>query len=174
MSSSSGSWLPSHFGRYEVLGELGRGGMGVVVRARNPVLGHEVALKVLVQARAARPDQRTRFLREGRAVARIQHPGVVNVLDAGEVDGTPYLALELVDGGSLAERLDREGPLPPAEVIALADALAAVHAAGVVHRDLKPADRILRPSPSAARARSKVTAASPSPREPATAPAPPR
>jgi serine/threonine protein kinase len=131
---------------YDLLGEIGRGGMGVVYRARHNRLGRVVALKLLRAGALAGPEERERFLREARAVARLQHPHIVQVYDVGEHAGGPYLALELVPGGSLARRL-ADRPLPPraaAELVAtLAEAVQYAHSQGVVHRDLKPANILL-------------------------------
>jgi predicted Ser/Thr protein kinase len=132
------------FGRYQVVRELGRGAMGVVYVAHDPTLGRDVALKVVV-ARTD-PTAGQRLLREAQAAARLQHPGIVVVLDVGLVDGLPYLAMELVLGPSLGSAL-RAGPLPLTEAVrigaGLARALEHAHAQGVVHRDLKPANVLL-------------------------------
>ena len=131
---------------YELLGELGRGGMGVVYRARQRGLNREVALKVVLAGGHAGPAQRQRFLREAEAAAAISHPNVVQVFEVGERDGLPFMALELCPGGTLADRLGGT-PLPPDEaarlVETLARAVAAAHERGVVHRDLKPANVLL-------------------------------
>jgi tetratricopeptide (TPR) repeat protein len=138
--------LPPVFGRYRVEGLLGRGGMGAVYRAHDTQLDRPVALKVpnLADGDRARPVER--FLREARAAARLQHPNICPVFEAGEIGGTVYLSMALVDGQPLAQRL-RGGPLPPAEAAALvrtvALAMAEAHRAGVVHRDLKPANVLL-------------------------------
>jgi serine/threonine-protein kinase len=134
------------FPGHEVLGRLGRGGMGVVYRARDVRLGRIVALKTLAEARYATRDQVERFLDEARAVARLRHPNIVAIHAIGEHEGQPYLSLEYVDGGSLTHRL-AEGPLvprPAAELVeTLARAIDAAHRAGVVHRDLKPSNVLL-------------------------------
>ncbi|MDY3558871.1 serine/threonine-protein kinase [Gemmata sp. JC673] len=132
---------------YEVAGELGRGGMGVVYRARHRRLNRTVALKVLTDAGLNDPAARSRFLTEAEAVARLQHPHIVQVYEFGEHAGRPYLAMEFADGGSLAEHLARGRTFPPAraaELVArVADAVAAAHAKGVIHRDLKPSNILL-------------------------------
>ena len=121
--------------------------MGVVLRARDERAGgREVAIKLLLRGREAQPAARQRFLREGAMLAKIRHRHVVAVHDAGESEGIPYLVLDLVQGESLNDRLVRGGPLEPLEAARIgaqiAEALAAVHAVGVLHRDLKP-DNIL-------------------------------
>jgi WD40 repeat protein len=138
--------VPSAVPGYEVLGELGRGGMGVVYQARQVGLNRLVALKMILAGGHAGPDDLLRFRGEAEAVARLKHPNVVQVYDVGEAGGLPYFSLELVEGGSL-DRTLAGTPLPPpaaaALVETLARAVAAAHAAGVVHRDLKPANVLL-------------------------------
>jgi serine/threonine protein kinase/formylglycine-generating enzyme required for sulfatase activity len=131
---------------YEVLGELGRGGMGVVYKARQISLNRVVALKVIRSRRLKDPDARARFQAEARAVARLHHPNILQVWDHGEQDCQPYLSLEYIDAGSLAD-WRKERPRPPREVAALvallADAVEHAHQEGIVHRDLKPANILL-------------------------------
>jgi predicted Ser/Thr protein kinase len=131
---------------YELLGELGRGGMGVVYRARQTSLDRLVAVKMIAAGPHALPRQRERFRTEAAAVARLQHPNVVQVFEAGEAAGRRYFAMEHMDGGSLADRLAGV-PMPPAAAAQLLRTLAgAVHYAherGVLHRDLKPANVLL-------------------------------
>jgi WD40 repeat protein/serine/threonine protein kinase len=131
---------------YEVLSELGRGGMGVVYQARQVGLNRLVALKMIREGRHAGASEQARFRTEAEAVARLQHPNIVQVYEVGEEDGRPYLALEYVDGGSLADRL-RGTPLPADEAARLVEVLAravdVAHKRGVVHRDLKPANVLL-------------------------------
>jgi serine/threonine-protein kinase len=131
---------------YEILGELGRGGMGVVYQARHLRLGRLVALKVVLAGAHAGPQELARFRTEAEAAARLQHPNIVQIYDVGEHAGRPYLALECVAGGSLARRL-AGGSLPAREAAALVQALAGAmhhaHQQGIVHRDLKPANILL-------------------------------
>src|SRR5262245_3881216 len=133
---------------YEVEGALGRGGMGVVYRARHLALKRTVALKMILHAGLADATARARFKAEAEAAARLTHPNIVQVYEVGEAGGLPFCALEYVAGGSLAQRL-KYGPLPPPEaarlVEALARALHLAHARNVVHRDLKPANVLLTP-----------------------------
>lgn len=136
--------------RYRLLERIGSGGMSVVWRGYDEVLGRQVAVKVLAAQFAADADLRGRLRREARAVARLGHPHITNVYDYGEADdGTPFVVMELVEGESLADRL-RRGPLPwggVAEIGAqIAEALAAAHARGLVHQDVKPANVMLSPS----------------------------
>ncbi|MDI5904150.1 serine/threonine-protein kinase, partial [Streptomyces sp. 12257] len=138
-------------GRYRVVAQLGRGGMGVVWRAVDEVLGREVAVKELrTYTDADGPelaDLRLRMQREARAAARVRHPGVVAVHDVAEVDGRPLIVMELVDGPSLDAVLRKSGPLDPREAAGIGakvmDALAAAHEAGVLHRDVKPGNILL-------------------------------
>ena len=128
---------------YEVLDELGTGGMGVVYRARHQRLGRLVALKRLPPQQVDDDDRRRRFLEEARAASALNHPGIVTVHDVIEHDGDDIIVMELVDGASLARTIPANG-LPWRRAAALAlelsDAMAAAHAAGIVHRDLKPAN----------------------------------
>ncbi len=134
------------FGKYVLLGELGRGGMGVVYRARQHGLDRVVALKTLPPSAGAMPEARQRFLREARACGKLKHPNIVAVHEVGEAEGLPYFAMEYVEGASL-DRTLRQGPPSPAKAAAwirdLARALECAHAQGVLHRDLKPANVIL-------------------------------
>ncbi|MFO0807165.1 MAG: serine/threonine-protein kinase [Gemmataceae bacterium] len=135
-------------GRYELLGELGRGGMGVVYRARQVALNRQVALKMILAGSMASGEQQRRFESEAKAAARVQHPHVVPVFESGRVNGLPYLVMPFIEGESLASRL-RKARLAVDEAVrlvaAIARAVAALHAAGIVHRDLKPSNVLLDP-----------------------------
>jgi tetratricopeptide (TPR) repeat protein/predicted Ser/Thr protein kinase len=131
---------------YAILGELGRGGMGVVYRAFDTSLHRAVAIKMILDPTRAGEEQVGRFAREASAAARLRHPGIVSVYETGVHDGKPYLVMELVDGQSL-ESLLRKEPLAPrriAEIVRdVARALEHAHAAGVVHRDVKPENVVI-------------------------------
>ena len=131
---------------YKILAKLGQGGMGEVYRATDQKLGREVALKVLPPEMASSPERLDRFRREAKALAALDHPGIVSVFSVEEADGIHFLTMQLVEGRSL-DRVISEGGLPLEALlnhaIALADALAAAHEKGIVHRDLKPANIII-------------------------------
>jgi serine/threonine-protein kinase len=131
---------------YEVLGELGRGAMGVVYQARQLSLNRVVALKMLRGGEGADPDHLARFRTEAEAVAQVQHPHLVQIYEVGDQEGRPYCALEYMDGGSLDRKLaGTPQPAQPAAqlVEALARAMHAAHQQGIVHRDLKPSNVLL-------------------------------
>jgi len=134
-----------HIGPYEVLEPIARGGMGMVLRARDARRDRDVAIKLHLDRR---PRIATRFEREIKALIRLRHPNIVRILDAGSHEAQPYLVMELVPGDNLDRRVKRRGALPPADALAmalaLARALAHAHAHGVLHRDLKPANVLLR------------------------------
>lgn len=136
--------LGDQTGPYRVVRQIGSGGMGSIFEAIDARLGHRVALKRLHPHVAARPGATERFLREGRAVARIRHPHVVQVFALEEGSSGPYLAMELLDGHDLATTLDRAGKLHVQEALELLlpviAGVAAAHDAGVIHRDLKPSN----------------------------------
>ncbi len=131
---------------YEILGELGRGGMGVVYKARQVRLNRLVALKMVLAGEHVRPEDLVRFLAEAEAVAALQHPHIVQIFEVGQHDGLPFIALEYLEGGSLLRKL-QSSPLPAREAAQLTDTLArAMHSAhehGVIHRDLKPSNVLL-------------------------------
>ena len=134
------------FGPYKILAPLGAGGMGEVYRARDSKLGREVAIKVLPAHFTADPERRARFAREARSLATLNHPHIGAIYGLEEAEGVTALVLELVEGPTLADRLER-GPLPVSDALAIArqiaDALDAAHEKGIVHRDLKPANIVL-------------------------------
>ena len=130
-------------GRYRLEGTLGRGGMGLVYRAAHVGLRRQVAVKILHPSLAASPDVRNRFEREALAVGKIDHPHCVAVYDSGRLpDGSLYLAMELLDGKSLADVLEQDGQLAPGRALhilaGILDGLVHIHAAGLIHRDIKP------------------------------------
>jgi serine/threonine-protein kinase len=133
--------------RYVVERTLGGGGMAVVYLARDGELDRKVAVKVLAENLADDVELRERFVREARLAARLSHPNVVQVFDAGEEDGRPFIVMECVDGESLAETVSREGGLDPDRVAELGIQACAglehAHRAGLVHRDVKPANLLL-------------------------------
>ncbi len=136
-------------GRYRLEQLVGRGGMAAVWRATDVEFDRVVAVKVLHARHTDDEEFAERFRREARVVARLSHPHLVRLLDAGEEEAGPYLVLELVEGETLKERLQREGPLPPDEAVRLcgqvADALEYAHGQGVVHRDIKSQNVLLTP-----------------------------
>ncbi len=133
-------------GPYRILALLGAGGMGEVYRAHDPRLGRDVAIKVLAPHLTASPEARARFEREARTISQLSHPHICTLHDFGHEGDTDYLVMELLEGETLAHRLEK-GPLPAPEVLSLgsqiADALDRAHRAGVVHRDLKPGNVML-------------------------------
>lgn len=141
--------LPSIPG-YELLEEIGRGGMGVVYRARHLGLKRTVALKMLLSSRFESEDRRQRFYREAQAIGRLHHPNVVQVFDFGETEAGPFYSLEYLESGSLSQRLDGRPWKSEAAarfVERLAWAIQFAHDHGIVHRDLKPANVLLQPGP---------------------------
>ncbi len=133
-------------GHYEVLQVLGQGGFGIVFRAFDDVLHRVVAVKVLSPQMAATSPARKRFLREARSSAQVRHENVVQVHEVGE-QPLPYIAMEFIPGETLQQRLDRVGPVEPAEVVRvgrqIAEGLAAAHACDLIHRDIKPGNVLL-------------------------------
>ena len=128
---------------YDILAELGRGGMGVIYQARQLQLNRLVALKMIRAGLQAKPEDLDRFRIEAEAVARLHHVNIVQIHDIGEVAGLPFVALELLEGGSLADRLagtPQQGRQAADLMVPLARAIHAAHQAGIVHRDLKPSN----------------------------------
>ena len=143
----SSDTLPRQFGDFDLLSELGRGGMGVVYRARQRSLNRPVALKMIREAHLASAGDHARFAAEAEAAARLQHPNIVSVYEVGRHDGQAYLCLEYVEGPNLSELVVRHGPFPPrpaARLVAdIARAVQAAHENGILHRDLKPSNILL-------------------------------
>ena len=136
------------FGRYEILGTLGAGGMGEVYRARDTDLDRDVAIKVLLEAVAEDPERIARFEREAKVLASLSHQNIAALHGIEEHEGQRFLVMELAEGETLAERLKR-GSLPADEALEvgrqIANGLEAAHEKGIVHRDLKPANVMLSP-----------------------------
>jgi Tol biopolymer transport system component/tRNA A-37 threonylcarbamoyl transferase component Bud32 len=136
----------TRLGPYEIVSPLGAGGMGEVYRARDTRLGREVAIKVLPSHLSDDPDLKARFEREARAISQLTHPHICTLHDVGSENGVDFLVMELLDGQSLADRLEK-GALPPDQVLKfgmeIADALDRAHRAGIIHRDLKPGNVML-------------------------------
>jgi serine/threonine protein kinase len=151
-STPSGSHLAGLpvVGDYVLLGELGRGAMGVVYKAKHEKLKRVVALKMIHIDPEDDTQYLSRFQSEAEAVARLHHPNIVQIFEVGKADGSPYLALEFVTGGTLKSRLDaRPQPVRAAAQLVqlLAQAIQAAHQRGIIHRDLKPANILLQPAP---------------------------
>jgi len=131
-------------GRYQIVGELGRGGMGIVYKVKDTVLDRMVAFKVLPQALTENPQAIANFMREAQAAAKLNHPNIVTVYDTGEQQGRYYIAMEYVEGTTLKEILRRRGAISPSGIlhvlVQLCEALAYAHEKKVVHRDIKPAN----------------------------------
>jgi serine/threonine protein kinase/Tol biopolymer transport system component len=140
MPISSGTRL----GPYELLAQIGAGGMGEVYQAHDTKLGRDVAIKVLPEAFAHDPDRLSRFQREAKMLASLNHPNIATIYGLEHSNGTHFLIMELVSGETLAERIKREGAIPTDEAlkiaIQIAEALEAAHEKGIIHRDLKPAN----------------------------------
>ena len=149
MQEASQAIVTGRLGRYELLGELGRGAMGVVFRARDPIIDRVVALKTIDPGRsgAAHASFAERFFQEARSAGRLNHPNIVTIYDAGEAGGQAYIAMEYLEGTSLRQTLDEEAPLPVQRAVEIAGqvarGLAYAHEHGVVHRDIKPANIIV-------------------------------
>ncbi len=134
----------SRLGSYEILAPIGSGGMGEVYQAHDTKLGRDVAIKVLPEAFAHDPDRLSRFQREAKMLASLNHPNIATIHGLEQSNGTSYLVMELVSGETLQERIRRDGPVPVEEALTIAkqiaEALEAAHEKGIIHRDLKPAN----------------------------------
>ena len=139
--------MKQKLGHYEIVAELGRGGMGVVYKGYEPALSRHVAIKVLADALAHDPNVVERFLREARSMAQLNDPHIIQIFFIGQDEGTPYFVMEFVDGESLSNVLRREGRLSPAQaanvIFQTAQGLATAHDKGVVHRDIKPGNLMI-------------------------------
>src|ERR1022692_3963128 len=131
-------------GSYEITGAIGAGGMGEVYQAHDTKLGRDVAIKVLPEAFAHDPERLSRFQREAKMLAALNHPNIATIHGLEQSNGTSYLVMELVPGETLQERIRRDGAVPVEESLTIvkqiAEALEAAHEKGIIHRDLKPAN----------------------------------
>jgi eukaryotic-like serine/threonine-protein kinase len=140
----------TRIGRYKILGELGRGAMGIVYKAEDPNLDRVVALKTIILEADAegRKEYQKRFFLEAKAAGKLNHPNIVTAFDFGEEDGVAYLAMELVEGADLRQRL-KEGAVAPLDAVdiaqQIAEGLGFAHERGIVHRDIKPGNIMLQP-----------------------------
>src|SRR5947209_3020793 len=138
--------IGTKLGPYEIISQLGAGGMGEVYRARDTRLDRTVAIKVLHDHLSAKPELRQRFEREARAISNLSHPHICTLHDVGHQDGIDYLVMEFIEGESLVDRIAK-GPLPTDQAlryaVQIADALDKAHRGGIVHRDLKPGNIML-------------------------------
>src|ERR1700686_1535111 len=134
----------TRLGAYEVLAQIGAGGMGEVYKARDTKLGRDVAIKALPEAFAHDPDRLSRFQREAKLLASLNHPNIATIHGLEDSNGTSYLVMEMVPGDTLAQRIKRDGAVPVEEALAIAkqiaEALEAAHEKGIIPRDLKPAN----------------------------------
>jgi WD40 repeat protein len=141
---------PERIGKYEILAELGRGGMGTVYKARDPILDRVVALKTMLPDFLAEPGMRERFLREARSAARLQHPNIVTVYEFGEVEGAPFIAMEFLEGATLPVAIESNRFPDLASKLGVVTQLCAglgfAHRHGVIHRDVKPSNIHVLPS----------------------------
>ena len=153
-STSVDSWtqwrslrLPTTVGDYDLLEEVGRGGMGVVFRARQRSLDREVAIKMILRGRLASDADMQRFLAEAAATASLEHPGIVPVYEVGDVEGRPFFSMKFIDGETLAQRVGASGPLNAREacelIVKVAQAVGVAHSAGILHRDIKPSNILI-------------------------------
>jgi serine/threonine protein kinase len=140
--------MAEHIGKYEIIEEVGRGAMGIVFKARDPVLGRLVALKTLTSESLTDPSLLQRFAREAQSAGSLQHPNIVTIFDLGEADGKPYIAMEFVEGESLQTIIARRVSMPLAQkvkiIVQFCQGLDHAHRHGVIHRDVKPGNILVR------------------------------
>ena len=139
---------PSEIGHYRIIRKLGAGGMGEVFLAEDSKLGRKVAIKMLSETWAGSHQARQRLINEAKAAAALDHPNICSIYEVGEEDGHVFIVMQYIDGQNLAERIWK-APLPPGEVVDIgiqaAQALAEAHAAGIIHRDIKPQNIVITP-----------------------------
>ena len=139
--------VPTRIGKYDVIGVIGRGGMGVVYHGKDPQLDRPVAIKMVIGIFAENPDMLKRFFREAQSLGSLQHPNIVTVYDLGDYDGNPYLVMEYLEGEGLDAAMCRARPLSLLEklniIIQVCQGLGYAHRRGVIHRDIKPANIML-------------------------------
>src|SRR5215469_13288091 len=139
--------FPAKIGKYDVLGVIGRGGMGVVYQAKDPHLDRRVAIKMITGAFSENPDMLKRFFREAQSLGSLQHPNIVTVFDLGDFGGNPYMVMEFMEGEGLDSLLAGRRQLSILEktniIIMVCNGLSYAHGRGIVHRDIKPANIML-------------------------------
>jgi len=145
--------IQKKIGKFEIIGELGRGAMGVVYRGKDPFIGRTVAIKTITGNFTDNPDLLERFYREARAAGGLQHPNIVTIYDMGEDNGTPYIAMELLEGDDLSHMVEKEkeeggqNPLPASiklnYIVQVCRALEFAHKRNIVHRDIKPGNIVV-------------------------------
>ena len=149
LAPSEDSRYAGRLGRYDIVGAIGFGGMAVVLKGFEATLNRYVAIKIMAPHLASLPAARERFSREARAAASVLHPNVIAIHSVSEFEGLPYLVMPYIAGGSLQDRLNRQGPLDVESAVRVgmqvAAGLAAAHTQGLVHRDIKPANILLEP-----------------------------
>lgn len=143
--------MPKRLGRYEIIGELGKGAMGIVYEGRDPNIGRRVAIKTarrdVMEASGMADEMMERFLREAQAAGKLNHPNIITIFDAAEEDGMAYIAMEYLEGGDLSDMIVAKKRIPIEKIVdigaTICDALAVAHDQGVVHRDIKPANILM-------------------------------